>query len=63
MEGAQYCPKRCSRGKVTLRERDSTKQVRIATDKVVSVIAELCNPVCPRGWDNVFEEYAEKKEE
>lgn len=44
-------------GRVTLRERDTTKQVRVPIDEVVSVISSLCRTVAPRTWDNVLQSY------
>ena len=42
---------------VTLRERDTGKQVRVPEGDVVRVVQELCSPVNPRTWDSVAEAY------
>lgn len=44
-------------GCVTLRERDGAAQVRVPTDKVAQVVADLCNTMRPRSWESVAEEF------
>lgn len=44
-------------GAVTLRERDTAKQVRIPLDEVVGVIVTLCRSVNPTKWADVEAKY------
>lgn len=44
-------------GSVTLRERDSAKQVRVPIDDIPAVISELCSAYKPRSWVSVEAQY------
>ncbi|EAN94176.1 glycyl-tRNA synthetase, putative, partial [Trypanosoma cruzi] len=44
-------------GCVTLRERDSARQVRIPRETVADVVAELSRPLQPREWSSVETEF------
>ncbi|CAD2212914.1 glycyl tRNA synthetase [Angomonas deanei] len=44
-------------GCVTLRERDSASQVRVAVEKVPEVLSDLCRSVQPRDWASVEKEF------
>ncbi|KAF8286634.1 putative glycyl-tRNA synthetase [Trypanosoma cruzi] len=44
-------------GCVTLRERDSARQVRIPREAVADVVAELSRPLQPREWSSVETEF------
>ncbi|KAH9597991.1 Aminoacyl-tRNA synthetase [Trypanosoma melophagium] len=44
-------------GCVTLRERDSARQVRIPESKVAEVVVALCHPMQPREWASVEAEF------
>lgn len=48
-------------GTVTLRERDSSKQVRVPKTEVVGVVVQLCATIEPRTWDSVIAAFPEHK--
>lgn len=47
-------------GRVTLRERDSAKQVRVPVDEVVGVVSQLCRSVNALQWEDVEAKYPEQ---
>ena len=49
-------------GRVTLRERDTAKQVRIPIAEVADVVASLCRTTNARSWDDVFHSYPEQEQ-
>eukprot|EP01060_Flectonema_neradi_P000598 TRINITY_DN10371_c0_g1_i1.p1 TRINITY_DN10371_c0_g1~~TRINITY_DN10371_c0_g1_i1.p1 ORF type:complete len:646 (+),score=91.04 TRINITY_DN10371_c0_g1_i1:357-2294(+) len=48
-----------STSQVTIRERDSTKQVYVKVSEATSIISDLCTAKLT--WEEVFEKYPEKK--
>jgi len=48
-------------GAVTLRERDSARQVRIPLAEVCGVVQSLCRPLNPRDWASVEAQYPKQE--
>jgi glycyl-tRNA synthetase len=51
-------PESVTDGKATIRERDSTEQIRLALDKIPDYLRDLCNGAIK--WNCVFEKYGIK---
>lgn len=50
-------------GTVTLRERDSTEQVRVPKSELLTVLTELLHPLTPLLWSSILESYPRQNTE